>query len=208
MVKVIWQQAASPPYMDGSVVIATLHQCAPHLIRASLGPSESSTQVASWSAQLFLHKWQSIPILYNGQPFPPQNCPSSRGSGPPSNTILWAHPSPQPKLHLDQFSHFCGAHYSDRLTDRPCYLAYNNILHLNGLRYILQVRNSNQTRWIPVYWMNTANCLASMHQHCLWHIQTVSRSLHNRRAQLPAISIHWHLTPCWTDAMLFQSSAL
>jgi len=82
VVKVIWQQAASPPYMDGSVVIATLHQCAPHLIHASLGPSESSTQVASWSVQPFLHKWQSIPILYNGQPFPPQNCPSSRGSGP------------------------------------------------------------------------------------------------------------------------------
>ena len=28
------------------------------------------------------------------------------------------HPSPQPKWYLDQFSHFCGAHYCDRLTDR------------------------------------------------------------------------------------------
>jgi len=29
-----------------------------------------------------------------------------------------AHPSPQPKRHLDRFSRFCRAHYCDRQTDR------------------------------------------------------------------------------------------
>ena len=28
-------------------------------------------------------------------------------AGPPSNTILWAHRSPQPKRHLDRFGRFC-----------------------------------------------------------------------------------------------------
>jgi len=31
----------------------------------------------------------------------------------------WAHPSPQPKRHLDRFSRFCMAHECDRPTDRP-----------------------------------------------------------------------------------------
>jgi len=32
-----------------------------------------------------------------------------------------AHPSPQPKRHLDRFSGFCRAHDRDRQTDRPRY---------------------------------------------------------------------------------------
>ena len=30
--------------------------------------------------------------------------------------VLWAHPSPQPKEHLDRFSRFCTAHDRDRQT--------------------------------------------------------------------------------------------
>ena len=37
---------AWPPHMDGSVVFARWRQCAPHLIRASLDPTESPTQMA------------------------------------------------------------------------------------------------------------------------------------------------------------------
>jgi len=42
------------------------------------------------------------------------------GSEPPSNIemVPWAHPSPQPKRHLDRFSRFCRAHKCDRQTDR------------------------------------------------------------------------------------------
>jgi len=41
--------------------------------------------------------------------------------------LLWVHPSPQPKPHVDRYSRFCRAHYcekqtdiqTDRQTDRP-----------------------------------------------------------------------------------------
>jgi len=33
--------------------------------------------------------------------------------------VPWAHPSPQPKWHLDRFSHFCRAHNRDRQTNQP-----------------------------------------------------------------------------------------
>ena len=32
--------------------------------------------------------------------------------------LIWAHPSPHPKRHLDRFSRFCRAHDRDRQTDR------------------------------------------------------------------------------------------
>jgi len=38
--------------------------------------------------------------------FPPWNCPYVWGSGPPSDTFPWAHPSPHPKQLLDWFSIF------------------------------------------------------------------------------------------------------
>ena len=41
-----------------------------------LDPPKSITQTASWSVQPFVHSsWQSVSILYNGPPFPLQNCP-------------------------------------------------------------------------------------------------------------------------------------
>jgi len=49
---------------------------------------------------------RKVSIFYNRFPFC-QSCPFQwGGSGPPSNTIPWAHPSPQPKWHVDRFS-FC-----------------------------------------------------------------------------------------------------
>jgi len=74
VVKVIWQQAASPPHTDGSEVIARLRQCAPHLIRASLGPTESKSKRAFLSVQPFLHSSQQLYFTMD-RPFLPQNCP-------------------------------------------------------------------------------------------------------------------------------------
>jgi len=45
-----------------------------------------------------------------GCPFPPKIAPSHGGSGPHLNMVPWAHPSPQPKRHLDWFSQFCRTH--------------------------------------------------------------------------------------------------
>jgi len=43
-------------------------------------------------------------------PFPIQIIPLHGGSGLPSNTMPWAHLSPQPKWHLNRFSRFWRAH--------------------------------------------------------------------------------------------------
>jgi len=97
----------------------------PHLTHASLGPPESLPQTASRSVRPFLHRWpQRVPILYSGPPLPPQNCPFSLGSGPHLIHDPWAHTTPQPKQHLDLFSHFLQSSelwQTDRPTDSQCY---------------------------------------------------------------------------------------
>jgi len=77
------------------------------------GPSESITQMASRSVQPFFHSSrQKVLILYNGPPFP-QNCPFPWGIWTTVQYMIpWAHPSPQPKRHLDRFSRFCTVHHS------------------------------------------------------------------------------------------------
>jgi len=45
-----------------------------HLIHNSLSQTKPTVQTASQSVQLFSYRWpQSVPILYNGQPFPPKS---------------------------------------------------------------------------------------------------------------------------------------
>ena len=69
--------------MDGSIVFARCHQCAPHLIHASLYPPESTSQTWSQSVQPFSHSsQQEVPIHDNGPPLSPVNCPFVWGSGP------------------------------------------------------------------------------------------------------------------------------
>jgi len=43
VVKVIWQQAASPLHTNGSMAFARCRQCATQLTHASLGPPESKS---------------------------------------------------------------------------------------------------------------------------------------------------------------------
>ena len=81
--------------------------CGPLYNSWSLSHTEPTVQTASWLVQLFSHSEHSVSLYFTvGVPFP-QNCPFPRGSGPPSNTIPWAYPSPQTKRHLHQFSCFC-----------------------------------------------------------------------------------------------------
>ena len=54
-----------------------------------------------------------------------------------------AHPSPQPKQHLDRFSWFCTAHDCDnRPTNRPCYSVSNSRLHVRT--YTVMRSNNNK----------------------------------------------------------------
>ena len=106
-----------------SVITAPSHGWSgPHLIYASLGPSESTIQTASQSVEPFLHNSpQSVPILYNGPPLFPKMAHFHGGSGPhlvhgqsesSTQTASWL---------LDWLNHFWRAHYCDRPTDRPRY---------------------------------------------------------------------------------------
>jgi len=87
VVKVIWQNASLPPHTDGPTVFARRRQCAPHVTHAFLGPSESTTQTASWTVQPCLHNSrQSVVRHARACPFP-SKLPLRMGrSGPPSNT--------------------------------------------------------------------------------------------------------------------------
>jgi len=75
--------------------------------RVSFGPPQSTTQMANWSVQLFVRSWwQKVPILYSGRLFP-KHCPFPWVSGPQLIHDSVANLTPQPKQHLDWFSHFC-----------------------------------------------------------------------------------------------------
>ena len=78
--------------------------CTPYLIHGSMGPLESLSKTACRSVQPFLHSApQSVSLLYNGPlGFPTKFTLFLGRSGPPSNT--WY--PPEPKRHLDRFSHF------------------------------------------------------------------------------------------------------
>ena len=104
-----------------------------------------------------------------------------------------------------------------RMTNRPIGVKiivtarHSNVLKclkMTGKDFTTIYTLNKQTRQIPVHWMNIANCLAPKHQHCLWHIQTESKSLHSQRVELPAISIQRQLTTCWTDVSLLSAFLL
>jgi len=82
-------QRAVPFSLKFSIPIGYLNL---HLIYGSLGPLKSSTQTRSRLVQPFLHSSrQSVPILYNGPPFPLSKLPLPlRGSGRHLIIIPWA----------------------------------------------------------------------------------------------------------------------
>ena len=64
VVKVIWQQAVSPPYMNGSVVFSRLRQCALHLIMLSWAhPSPNLKRHLAWLRQNIVLIDQTIAIF-------------------------------------------------------------------------------------------------------------------------------------------------
>jgi len=103
----------------GSIIFARLRQSNvhPYLTHCSLDPPDSASHSASRSVQPFLQgSRQRVPIFYNQSPFPPQNYPFAWGSGPHLIHGSCSYPSPQPKRHLDRFSHFRRVTV---VTDRP-----------------------------------------------------------------------------------------
>jgi len=80
----------------------------PHPIHSSLGLHDSASQMPSQSVQSFLHTHFRRSLYFT---IPHQNCSIEY-------TVPLAHPSPQPKQHLDHLNYFCMAHDRQRLTNR------------------------------------------------------------------------------------------
>jgi len=78
-----------------------------HLRHGSLGQPKSKSQTASRLVQPFFCTAHRRVSLYftMGRHFSPQNCQFQLG-----DLVTWAHPSPQPKRHLDRLCRFCKAH--------------------------------------------------------------------------------------------------
>jgi len=101
-----------------------------HLIHASFGPPESTSQMASRSVPPFLHSSRHRVSYFTVALLSPFKIAPLHGDLDP--IVPRTHLSPQLKRHLSWFSHFCRVHNSDRLrpmTDRPHDYMCNNRPH-------------------------------------------------------------------------------
>jgi len=108
-----WQTASRSvqPFLHSLRQSVIRHALNRHLIHDSLDPSVSSTQTALRSVQPFLHSLrQSDLMLKNGPPSLVKIAPFHGGSGPHLTHDSLAHPSRQPKRHLDRLCCFCTYH--------------------------------------------------------------------------------------------------
>jgi len=64
---------------------------------------------------------QGHSVMFKARPRARPGSPRPRSylvKAKPTYMLPWAHPSPHPKWHLDQFSRFCTAQDCDRMTDQ------------------------------------------------------------------------------------------
>jgi len=92
---------------------------APFHGRGDLGPIQFMIPWVSTSPQPIRHHHRfsrfctddrRVSLYFTREPLPLKIAPSHGDVDPHLIMVPWAHPSPQPKLHLDRFSRFCRAH--------------------------------------------------------------------------------------------------
>ena len=110
--------------MNGSIVLARGCQCAPPSDTCFHGPTRvhrpTPNDISIGSAVFAQLSAAGPHTLQWAAHFPLRLAHySHRGIRTPAQYMApWAHPSPQPKRHLDRFSCFCRADDRDRPTDR------------------------------------------------------------------------------------------
>ena len=152
-----------------------------------------------------MHRGYSLQRVYQctyhvhimGCPYPLKIVPTHGGSGPHlmhgSKPHLihgsLAHPNPQPKRHLDRFSHFCMAHNCDRLTDRQTdhTTLSVGIGHIYVRSTVMQPNNNNFPLISVIY--------SDIFNHSCYHeselrFSTQIGSFHRRSSQPTS----WHST--------------
>jgi len=119
--------------MDGSMIFARWRQCAPHLYGLPCAhPSpQPKRHLHRFSHFCTAHRTVSHFTMALLFPSKVQNCPLPWGIWTPIEYMVpWAHPSPQPKRHLDRLSRFCRATVTDRPSVKPRYSVGNSRPHL------------------------------------------------------------------------------
>jgi len=153
VVKVIWHKTASPPHTDGSVVFTRLCQWAPHLIRASLSPPESTPQMASRSVQPFLHSSYGVSLYFTVRAVhSPSKLPIAMGDVTPPPHLIRSSLSPQRKWHrsVQPFLQGWRLWQTDRSTDTPRYSVCNNRPHLADAA--MRPNNSSNHKRCTLLW--------------------------------------------------------
>jgi len=119
-----------PPLFPSNLPLRT-GDLYPYLLRGSMDPPHSAIETASRSVQPFCTAYGTASLYFTMDRPPPQNYPfAAKGSRSPTRRLRvgdldpiqymvpWAHPSPQSKRHLNQFSSFAGlTTVTDRTTD-------------------------------------------------------------------------------------------
>jgi len=100
-----------------------------------LGPIWAHNPKGSWSVLPFLHRWpKSVPILYNGPPFPLKIAPSHGDLDPYLIHCSLGAPESSTQTACRSVQRFFQASLvwqTDRPTDRPRYSVGHNIPHLH-----------------------------------------------------------------------------
>ena len=117
----ISHKAALLPQMDSSVVFARLLQCAPPSDTCFLAPTcshSTSKNNISISSAIFVELMADCPYtLQWAAIFSLKVSPLHGGSGPHLILGSLGPPESSTKWHLHCFSHFCGAHNCNKVTD-------------------------------------------------------------------------------------------
>ena len=154
MVKVIWHKTTSPSADRQFNCICQLVPMCPsmkahwhHLVNTNelllplAHPSpQPKGQIDRFSCFCTADGTKSLYFTMDA-PFP-KNCPFQWGSGPPSNMIPWAHPSTQPKWHLNCFLHrwpqsVCILYNGMVLSPSKLPLPMGDLFHLPGPTRVL-----------------------------------------------------------------------
>jgi len=108
------------PHTDSSMVFARWRQCAPPPNTCFLGLTRVQIPNGiSISSAVFAQLTGECRYTLQWAPFTALKIAHSLGGIWTQHVVLWTHPSPQPKWHLNRFNRFCRAHCcNDRLTDR------------------------------------------------------------------------------------------
>ena len=168
VVKLIWHKATSPPHTDGSVVFATLRQCAPHLLHPNRHPHRTGS-APCWVA-LSISNAGHVRGCPEPAHFRPQNYPFTCGDLDSHSNTRFLGPFWPTQVHIANGISIGSAVFAglmvviDRSTDRkknkPRYFDCNSRPHLAVTTAIRRKKTSWQNSFAHNVWPSHEGTLA------------------------------------------------